>query len=128
MYIGIDASKSIRTNPRNVIRHNSNILDNRRYYNSSMEVAITEASEANIKNANIGRNSMDKADKSLNETPTISDYISNIVNSDLGTEITNINGDALNESNIMDAINTLGATQTPDKKEDKSKLIGYNKK
>ena len=42
--------------------------------------------------------------------------------------ITTINGEKLNEFNIMDVINTLGAIQAPETKEDKLKLIGYNKR
>ena len=128
MHLGLNASDSIDTNPKYVSRHADDIFIRHKHYNSSMEIAITEASEANIKNTNIGRNSIDKTDKSLNETLTISDYISNIVYGDAKAEVTNFNGEDINELNIMDAINTLGAIQAPEKKEDKSKLLGYNKK
>ena len=131
MFLGIDASNNIWTNPKYVSRHANDILVRNKRYNSSMEIAITESSEANIKNTNIGRNPTDSAVKSLTSIPTISDYISNIVNGYVEGTITNYLDEELGEYNIMDVINTSNIIKTPensDKNEDKSKFIGYKTK
>ena len=128
MFLGIDASNNIWTNPKYISRHANDIIVRNKHYNSSMEIAITESSEANIKNTNIGRNPIDSADKSLIGTPTMSDYISNIVNRYVEGNVTNFNNEELGEYNIMDVINTSKIIKAPkhsDKEEDKSKLIGY---
>ena len=45
-----------------------------------MEIAITEASETNMKNSHIGDKLIEKTDKSLYNIPTVADYISSNVN------------------------------------------------
>ena len=108
MYIGLDASNNIKTNPKYVSRHNRDVLINDKSYNSSMEIAITETSEANMKHLNDDNKLIESTDKSIYEIPTVSDYISNVVNGIDNANITDLNDVILNETNIMDVVNTIG--------------------
>ena len=93
---------------------------------TSMEDEVTISAEAGIKNSNVDKKLIEHTDKTINEIPTVSDYISNIVNGYETSNITNINGDILNNTNIMDVVNTVGETPSPDDLKKKAKAIMLN--
>ena len=97
---------SIDVSSKYVLRHANNVLIRNKNYNSSMENAITEASEATVKNAQFREKTINKTDISLYAVPTVSDYFSNVVNGGENADITNIKGDLLNTENVFDTINT----------------------
>ena len=106
LHIGVNAGGSIDVSSKYVLRHAKDVRIENKNYNSSMEIAITEASEATVKNAHFGEKAIDRTDMSLYAVPTVSDYISNVVNDGGNADITNIKGDLLNTENVYDAINT----------------------
>ena len=116
MHIAVGAGNSIDVSSKYVLRHAGNVRIRNKSYNSSMEMAITEASEATVKNAQL------KEDTSLYVVPTVSDYISNVVNGGENANITNMKGELLNTENIFDAVNTEFLTVS--KETNKSDFIG----
>lgn len=106
LHIGVNAGGSIDVSSKYVLRHAKDVRIGNKNYNSSMKIAITEASEATVEKAHFGEKAIDKTDMSLYAVPTVSDYISNVVNDGGNADITNIKGDLLNTENVFDAINT----------------------
>ncbi|MBQ8672259.1 MAG: filamentous hemagglutinin N-terminal domain-containing protein [Alphaproteobacteria bacterium] len=106
MHLIVDGSNNIRTESRNVTRHDKNILVNKEAYTSSMEGEITLASENALRVLYHGKEVMSEADDSLYRLPTVSDYISSVIGSSDGDNpVSDFHNKLVNESNIMGIIN-----------------------
>lgn len=126
MHLVIDSSNNIKTQAKNVTRHSIDMVVNGSNTYTSMEDEVTISAEVGIKNSNVDNKLIEHTDRTINEIPTVSDYISNIVNGYGTSNITNINGEMLNNTNIMDVINTIGETPNPDDMKKKAKAMMLN--
>ena len=103
MHLIVDKSNNIRTESQNVTRNSMNTLVNKETYIRSMEGEITLASETALRNSYHGKSVVDKADDSLYNNSTVSDYISSAVGS-RDYLITDDKGSLINNINAMDII------------------------
>ena len=122
----INASKNIKVRSKYVVRHNQGILINGTDFLSSMESEAIKSAELSLKNSKRKKGLIEKVDEEMYEIPTVSDYINRIVNSDSVSTITDINGKLIDNSNIMEVINTIGENPSPINTKRKAKIKNLN--
>ncbi|MBQ2610952.1 hypothetical protein IJF81_01015, partial [bacterium] len=111
-HIIIDRTKNIKIRSKYVVRHNQGILINGTDFLSSMESEAIKSAELSLKNSNRKKDLIEKVDEEMYEIPTVSDYIDKVVNGDGISIITDINGKLIDNSNIMEVVNTIGEEPT----------------
>ena len=122
----INASKNIKVRSKYVVRHNQGILINGTDFLSSMESEAIKSAELSLKNSKRKKGLIEKVDEEMYEIPTVSDYINRIVNGDSVSTITDINGKLIDNSNIMEVINTIGENPSPINTKRKAKIKNLN--
>lgn len=106
MHLIVDVSNNIRTESQNVTRHNLNTTVNKEGYETSMEGEVTLSAESGNKNSYHGETIANDAENTVNNMPSLSDYVSNVskVNDDMDY-LKGLSGAPLDETNIMNIIN-----------------------